>query len=302
DLTQQLIKNQILTNEVSFERKAKEILLALRLENFFEKDEILEAYLNIVPYGREASGRNIAGIQAAAQGVFGVDAKDLNLAQAAFLAGLPQNPFTYTPFTNTGELKDEESLTYGIKRMKTVLFRMYQTNIINEDEYKEAIEYDIVADFTEKSISPMDQYPAIIFELEERATKILKEILAKEDGYTLDELADDSDLNAEYVALADRELRRNGYHIHSTINKKMYDKMQKIVANYQYYGPARTFTKDGETKTEQVENAVVLIENKTGKVLSFVPGRDYRAGDNEYNYATQAHRSPGSTFKPFTYA
>ncbi|HZW67993.1 MAG TPA: biosynthetic peptidoglycan transglycosylase, partial [Pseudogracilibacillus sp.] len=73
-LTQQLIKNQILTNEVSFERKAKEILLALRLENFFEKDEILEAYLNIVPYGREASGRNIAGIQAAAQGVFGVDA------------------------------------------------------------------------------------------------------------------------------------------------------------------------------------------------------------------------------------
>lgn len=301
-LTQQLIKNQILTNEVSFERKAKEILLALRLENFFEKDEILEAYLNIVPYGREASGRNIAGIQAAAQGVFGVDAKDLNLPQAAFLAGLPQNPFTYTPFTNTGELKDEESLAHGIKRMKTVLFRMYQTNIIDEDEYKKAIEYDIVADFTEKSISPMDQYPAIIFELEERATMILKETLAKEDGYTLDELAEDSDLNAEYVALADRELRRNGYHIHSTINKKMYDKMQKIVASYQYFGPDRTFTKDGKTKTEQVENAVVLIENKTGKILSFVPGRDYRAGDNEYNYATQAHRSPGSTFKPFTYA
>src|SRR5690625_6590696 len=54
-LTQQLIKNQILTNEVSFERKAKEILLAMRLENFFEKDEILEAYLNIISYGREAS-------------------------------------------------------------------------------------------------------------------------------------------------------------------------------------------------------------------------------------------------------
>src|SRR5690625_5069371 len=68
-LTQQLIKNQILTNEVSFERKAKEILLAMRLENFFEKDEILEAYLNIIPYGREASGRNIAGIQTAAKGV-----------------------------------------------------------------------------------------------------------------------------------------------------------------------------------------------------------------------------------------
>ena len=59
-LTQQLIKNQILTNEVSYERKAKEILLAMRLEHFMNKEEILEAYLNIIPYGRNSNGRNIA--------------------------------------------------------------------------------------------------------------------------------------------------------------------------------------------------------------------------------------------------
>src|SRR5690606_27370730 len=98
-LTQQLIKNQILSSEVSFDRKAKEILIALRLEKFFDKDEILEAYLNIIPYGRNSSGRNIAGVQTAAQGIFGVDAKDLNLPQAAFIAGIPQNPYTYTPFS-----------------------------------------------------------------------------------------------------------------------------------------------------------------------------------------------------------
>src|SRR5699024_6897790 len=103
-LTQQIIKNQILTNEVSFERKAKEILLAMRLEHFFDKDEILESYLNIIPYGRSGAGRNIAGIQTAAQGVFGVDAADLTLPQAAFLAGLPQNPYTYTPFDGNGNL------------------------------------------------------------------------------------------------------------------------------------------------------------------------------------------------------
>lgn len=301
-LTQQLIKNQLLTNEVSFERKAKEILLALRLENFFEKDEILEAYLNIVPYGREASGRNIAGVQAASRGIFGVDADELNLPQAAYLAGLPQNPFTYTPFTNTGEVKDEEELSFGLKRMETVLLRMYQTNIIDETEYKKALEYDVVADFTEKSISPIDEYPAIVLELEQRAIKILKEILAEEDGYTIEDIEADESLDEEYSILADRALRRNGYHISSTINKDMYDTMQRIVSEYQYYGPDRTFTKDGETKTEPVENGVVLIENNTGKVLSFVPGRNYRAGDNEYNYATQAYRSPGSTFKPFTYA
>src|SRR5690625_2931269 len=136
-LTQQLIKNQILTNEVSFERKAKEILLAMRLENFFEKDEILEAYLNIIPYGREASGRNIAGIQTAAKGVFGVEASELNLPQAAFLSGIPQNPYAYTPFLNTGEIKEEESLELGLNRMKTVLKRMYQNEFITEKERSE---------------------------------------------------------------------------------------------------------------------------------------------------------------------
>src|SRR5690625_1475616 len=106
-LTQQIIKNQILTNEVSFDRKAKEILLALRLERFFDKDEILESYLNIIPYGRDAAGDNIAGIQTAAQGIFGVDAKDLTLPQAAYLAGLPQSPSAYTPLVNSGGLKED---------------------------------------------------------------------------------------------------------------------------------------------------------------------------------------------------
>ncbi|WP_199689988.1 MULTISPECIES: transglycosylase domain-containing protein [Clostridia] len=129
-LTQQLIKNQILTDEVSFERKAKEILLALRLERFFEKDEILEAYLNVVPYGRNASGDNIAGIETAAKGIFGVSAKEINLAQAAYLAGLPQSPSAYTPFQNDGTLKDKDLLQYGIDRMKSVLKRMYESDYI----------------------------------------------------------------------------------------------------------------------------------------------------------------------------
>ncbi len=105
-LTQQLIKNQILTNEVSFQRKANEILLALRLEKFFDKKEILEAYLNVSTFGRNSSGQNIAGVQAAAKGIFGKSAKDLTLPESAFIAGLPQSPFGYTPFTNKGVLKN----------------------------------------------------------------------------------------------------------------------------------------------------------------------------------------------------
>lgn len=299
-LTQQLIKNQILTNEVSFERKAKEILLAMRLEKFFEKDEILEAYLNVIPYGREASGRNVAGIQTAAQGVFGIDASELNLPQAAYLAGLPKNPYVYTPFESSGKVKDEEGLEPGLNRMKTVLKRMYEENMIDKKEYEEALAYDVTKDFTEKSVSPLDEYPAIVFELEKRAKAIIMEMLAEEDGYTIDELLENEDLQEQYEILADRALRMNGYHIHSTIDKETYDAMQEVVKNYQYFGPDRTFIPTGQTeeKTEQVETGAVLVENSTGRIISFVPGRDYRAGDNEFNFATQAQRSPGSTIKP----
>ena len=147
-LTQQLIKLQILTNEVSYERKAKEILLAMRLEHFMTKEEILEAYLNIIPYGRNANGDNIAGIETAAEGIFNVKAKDLTLPQAAYIAGIPQAPFAYTPFYNQGRgLKEPENLKPGIDRMKTVLFRMKETGYITEQQYNEAIAYDITQDF-----------------------------------------------------------------------------------------------------------------------------------------------------------
>src|SRR5690606_6959508 len=113
-----------------FKRKAKEILLAIRLERFLEKDEILEAYLNIVSFGRNSSGQHVAGIESAAQGIFGISAKELNLPQAAFIAGLPQNPYKYTPFDQDGSVK--ESLEPALNRMKTVLKRMLATGYITK--------------------------------------------------------------------------------------------------------------------------------------------------------------------------
>src|SRR5699024_3840491 len=139
----QLIKNQILTNEVSFYRKAKEILLAMRLENFFGKDEIMEAYVDIVPYVRVASGKNIVVIQTASQGVVVEDPDELNVAQSSFLAGIPQNPFAYTPFTADGDIKDEDGLALGKERMKTVLTRMHKAKFITKEQYDEAMAYDI---------------------------------------------------------------------------------------------------------------------------------------------------------------
>lgn len=291
-LTQQLIKNQILTNEVSFERKAKEILLALRLERFFEKDEILEAYLNIVPYGRDASGRNIAGIQTAASGIFGINANEVNLAQAAYLAGLPQSPSAYTPFASGGGLKNEDGIQAGLNRMNTVLNRMYDMEYITKEEYDKALEYDIVSDFKEEEKSPFEQYPILTAEIEERAEEILFDQLVKEDGYTAQDIKARPELKEEYKMKASRALRMNGYEIHSTINKKMYDAFQEVAKNYPNYGP-NTVTKGEE---QYVQAAGIMIENSTGRIISFLGSRQYSLED-QINY-TKAIRSNGSTMKP----
>lgn len=300
-LTQQLIKNQILTNEISFERKAKEILLALRLEKFFDKKEILEAYLNVSTFGRNSSGRNIAGVQSAAKGVFGVNAKDLTLPQAAFIAGLPQSPFGYTPFTNKGELKN--NLEPGLTRMKTVLERMYTNKMISKQEYDEAVAYDVTKDFIPAGTSSIEEYPWVTFEIEKRAIEILSYILAEKDGYTREDLENDEALKEEYETLADRDIRRNGYDIHSTIDKSIYDAMQKVKDEYQNYGPDKPEEKidpeTGETITvmEPVQVGAILIENSTGKILSFVGGRHY-SEDQQVNHATSTLRGNGSTMKP----
>ncbi|MGA9227993.1 MAG: transglycosylase domain-containing protein [Mesobacillus sp.] len=305
-LTQQLIKNQILTNEISFERKAKEILLALRLEKFFDKKEILEAYLNVATFGRNANGSNIAGVQAAAKGIFGKDAKDLTLPQAAFIAGLPQSPFGYTPFSsNHGILKDKAGLEPGLTRLKTVLTRMHGAGFITDKEFNEAINYDITKDFVKEvpSDNTVEEYPYLTFEIEARSVEILAKILAERDGYEADDLKQDEDLRAEYHALADRDLRQNGYKIYSTINKDIYNKMQETATNYAYYGsdkPQEVPDPDDPNKTitiqEQVDVGAVMIENKSGKIISFVGGRDFDR--QQSNHATYTTRQNGSTMKP----
>ncbi|MGN1402629.1 MAG: transglycosylase domain-containing protein [Bacillus sp. (in: firmicutes)] len=297
-LTQQLIKQQVLTNEVSFERKAKEILLAMRVEKFFEKEDILEAYLNVSPFGRNSDGDNIAGVQAAAKGVFGVDAKDLNLAQAAYIAGLPQSPSAYTPFSNTGTKK--ENLEPGLTRQKTVLNRMLSAKMITKTEYDEALDYDIIGNLAKPTKGDaFDQYPALTAEIEQRAKPLLAKHLALKDGITEEEYSKSDSIRSEYENIANSALRNNGYRIHTTIVKDIWTNWDKAKDEFNNYGPDRPQlvkkgTPEEETVMEKVEAGAMLIENNTGRILSFLAGRDY---DREYNHATSP-RPTGSTIKP----
>jgi len=124
-LTQQLVKSALLTPERTIKRKIKEIILALWTEKIFSKNQILEMYLNQVPYGGEAYG-----IEEAARKFFGKQAKQLNLAEAATLAGLPQAPSLYSPYNNP-------DLT--IKRRNEVLKAMYGQKYIDKTTYEKTL-------------------------------------------------------------------------------------------------------------------------------------------------------------------
>ncbi len=126
-ITQQLIKNILLTPERTLTRKIKEVILAFEVERRYTKDEILEMYLNNAPYGG-----SFWGIESAARGYFGKRAKDLNLVEAAILAGLPQRPSYYSPFIGS-----KNAWKY---RTKHVLRRMREDGYITRKEEKKALE------------------------------------------------------------------------------------------------------------------------------------------------------------------
>ena len=125
-ITQQLVKNVLLTSERSLPRKIKELMLAIQVDRKYTKDQILEMYLNDVPYG----GANI-GVEAAAESYFGKKVKELNLSESAFLAGLPQSPSIYSPFTGQ---------KYYIERTKQVLTQMENVGYINQKQADIALE------------------------------------------------------------------------------------------------------------------------------------------------------------------
>lgn len=125
-ITQQLVKNALLTSDIKVTRKIREVVLAFWAERIYSKNEILEMYLNQVPYGGTAWG-----IEAAAENYFGKKVADLNLAEAAFLAGLPAAPTLYSPYGAQPKL--------AFERQENVLRRMWEDGYISRDELNQAV-------------------------------------------------------------------------------------------------------------------------------------------------------------------
>ncbi|WP_242258324.1 penicillin-binding protein PBP1B [Streptococcus thoraltensis] len=285
-LTQQLLKQQILGDDPTFKRKAREIIYALSLEKDMDKDAILTSYLNVSPFGRNNKGQNIAGVEEAAKGIFGKSAAELTVPQAAFIAGLPQSPIIYSPYNGDGRLKSDEDLSFGLARASNVLYNMYREGYLTKSEYNSYKSYDLKQDFIASDTVAASKHDYLYYSVMEEAQKVMYEYLIKKDGVSAQDLKNDA-TKVAYEERALEELQSGGYQVTTTINKPIYEAMQNAVNQY------GSILDDGTGRTE-VGN--VLIDNKSGAILGFIGGRDYTINQN--NHAFDTKRSPGSTIKP----
>ncbi|MEI7027842.1 transglycosylase domain-containing protein [Paenibacillus sp. y28] len=282
-ITQQLARRVFLSLDRTDSRKFKEIFLSLRLERVMTKNEIFLHYLTKIPFGNGSSGYNLYGVKAAAKGIFNIDdLSQLNIAQSAYLAGLPQQPSTYSAYTSKGEF-DETAIKKAITRQQLVLKRMQEIGTLTPAQYQEALAFDIRSAMAAPSRKAYSTYPFLMLETERQAADIL---LRQQNENTASMKA--SEYN-EAMKDARDQLLRGGYKVYTTIDKTIYDEMKAIGENKANFAP------DDATKGMEQLGAI-MIENKTGAILGMIEGRDFYT--EQMNHATQMQRQPGSTMKP----
>lgn len=266
-LTQQLIKNVYLTSEVTYKRKAQEIALALKLEKQMSKDEILEAYLNIVYFG----GSNY-GVKSAAKDYFDKELNELTLRECAMLAGLTQNPNGYNPRKNTQ--KGDMSPTN--KRTDTVLFTMHENGKITDSEYKKALNEEVKINENSKNAQMYPYAHYVEYVLEEVAIDLLK--------------AEGKEITNTNLTYKKYSIRNGGYKIYTTLDPSIQTILQNSAANYANYPQ----TEDGKG----TEVSAVIVDQKTGAIVAMIGSKNEPLAQETFNRAVDSTQPVGSIIKP----
>lgn len=274
-ITQQLIKNAVLTNEVSYERKIKEMYLALELEKHLSKDEILTTYLNTIPMGGYQYG-----VSAAAQRFFSKNVSDLNLIECAYLGGLTQAP---TSYDGLSEINKENPSRY-LNRTKSVLFKMHQLGYISSEQYNDAINE---IDTNGIKFKPNNKLSKTNFEWFTRPTITqVKQDLMNKYKYTQDEV--------------DKLIANGGLKIYTSMDRNLQNNVQKVLDDPNNY---KAITNNPNEKNEddvyKLQASATIIDYKTGHVKALVGGRGEQPAMS-HNRAYYDLKSIGSATKPLT--
>ena len=281
-ITQQVVKNSILTTEKTITRKLKEWVLAWKLDRTLGKESILALYLNEAPYGG-----SIYGIEEASKTYFGKGASDLSVAEAAYLAALPNAPTYYSPY---GSHKDELE-----ERKNLVLRRMEEVGFITASEYAAA----------KKQVYCV---PAAVKRqpLTETRKSAAAPVSQTEQSVCTDSFLplSDTGIKAPHFVMFIRQyledkygkeaVEQKGFKVITTLDYSLQAKAEEIVKQYALK----------KKEAFDAENAaLVAVDPRSGGILVMVGSRDYFDEEIEGNFnATIAYRQPGSAFKPFVYA
>ncbi|MEG1559877.1 MAG: PBP1A family penicillin-binding protein [Clostridia bacterium] len=293
-ITQQLIKNTILTNVQSYKRKIQEAYLATELESVSDKDKILEAYLNVVYLGDKNYG-----VKSAAKDFFGKDLNDLTIRECAMLAGMIQKPNGYNPRANTYTRIDPETGKNDMERTNArtdiVIRAMYNACFITLDQMKSALGDNVhIVEVSTKT----DMYDIPYF-VEYGIYDVITSLLYQRD-------VPDTSKNRSII---EDELRTGGYKIYLTVDTNIQKTVQECVENYSNYPKLRDPSKairyeknaDGSvTEIIEPQAAAVVIDYHTGELKAIVGGRTEPERKKEWNRAYMSALPVGSAIKPIS--
>lgn len=274
-ITQQLVKNTLLSSERTFFRKLTEVFLAVDLEKKFTKADIMEYYLNSCFYGN-----NCKGIYAASEYYFGKAPSEINYLEAASLAAISKSPSAYNPEADKDRFIEERNI---------VLKGLFADKLITKDEYEAYKDADYL--FREHETKQEKTNYAASFAIYCAARQLMSD-----DGFKFryrfsskdDEKAYKKEYSAAYLKCASA-LRNGGYRIYTSIDMSKQNRISSIADKYM----TQVSTEKNEDGRFNTEDSITVIDNETGYVTAIVGGR----GD-EYNRAFLSTRQPGSAIKP----
>lgn len=262
-ITQQLARNMFLTPERTLARKLKEALLAIQLERYYTKEEILELYLNQVYFGAGAYG-----VEAAAQTYFRRHVWELDLPQCALLAALPKAPTVYSPYQNPEAC---------LARRNLFLKKLYERGYITEAEYRQAVDAPL-------GVAPKPQRRNEAPYFIEEVRRLLEAKYGSDFLYRS---------GVVIHTTLDLELQR-------AANRALTEHLTRIEIERDL--PFKKVDYDTSSKAHPpnyLQGALVALDVQTGAVRAMVGGRDF--GQSQFNRATQARRQAGSAFKSFVW-
>ena len=266
-ITMQLARNMFLTQEKTILRKMKEIVLAVRIEQAYTKDEILEKYLNQINFGQ---GRY--GVETAAQYFFNKDVSDLTLNECALLIALPKSPESYSPYKYPQR---------AVMRRNIALKEMLKDHIITEAEYNQTVNEPLTI-------------------VEHKSEKIVGEYFMEEIRRHLE-----MKYGGEFLYRSGANIYTTlNYRIQKVAEQTLEKHLASMEKEFHFNNPKSKVDSvgfdDSLNVTPYVQGAVVVMDQHTGEVKALVGGRDF--SQSKFNRATQARRQTGSAFKVFVFA